>query len=125
MGFSTHCTIVCITLIMQFSHCYCFASERKVASAKCLVWFLWVLCTWYCSLYYIIPSCFASERKVTFAMLRPSCLMCQPFIIGSSLSQEMIHETSTATDCEYSLVAQNQCIGSNQDHDYIHEKGRP
>ena len=28
--------------------------------------------------------------------------MCQPFIIGSSVSQEMIHSTGTTTDSEHS-----------------------
>ena len=41
-GFSTHGTVVCITLVMQFSHCYCFASEREEGSIcnanHCLVW---------------------------------------------------------------------------------------
>ena len=41
-GFSTHGTVVCITLVMQFSHCYCFASEREEGSicngyTSCLV----------------------------------------------------------------------------------------
>ena len=63
---STHGAVFSITLIMQFSHCYCFASERKVTSA----------------------------------MLTPSCLMYQPFI-GIWVSQEMIHETGTTTDSEH------------------------
>ena len=75
-GFCTPGTIVYITLVMQFSHCYCFASERKV----------------------------------TFAMLRPSCLMCQPFIIGSSVSQEMIHETVTTNDSDHSGFGSTESV---------------
>ena len=78
--FCTHGTVVCITIVMQFSHCYCFASERKV----------------------------------TLAMLRPSCLVCQPFIIGSSVSQERILETLVQPLIvnTLALVAQNQCTAA-------------
>ena len=40
--------------------------------------------------------------QVTSAMVTLSCLACQPFIIGISVSQEMIHETGTTTDSEHS-----------------------
>ena len=84
-GFCTHGTVVCITLVLQFSHCYCFASERKV----------------------------------TLAMLRPSCLVCQPFIVGSSLSQKRILETSTTTDSEHSGFGSTELVHCSQDHDYM------
>ena len=57
---------------MQFSHCYCFASERKVASAKCLV------------------SC--ADPQLAVQILRRGYMkQVQPLIVNSGFSTESVH----------------------------------